>query len=310
MINAKGSSTNGQGVHLAPNYPQPIIEEGGEAGVNPPEQVEKTIVEWFKNSEAGVDYAQFREWYFSKMYKYHKLALSPRRGKADPFSFGDGDIGNITAKDESEDSEDNGPNLMDWPARGSVKDKLVFLLIAPHVYLLHYSIPDCKVEEYKKYYPVAFTMSIVWIGIYSYLMVWWTTTIGDTLGIPDEIMGLTFLAAGTSIPDLMTSVIVAMEGKGDMALSSSIGSNIFDILVGLPIPWLLYSAVKMKSVNVAADTLFGSLLVLFIMIACVLTLIKFYKFRLEKGLGHGMLVLYVVFLLQDIFRNPKVSPFY
>lgn len=45
-------------------------------------------------------------------------------------------------------------------------------------------------------------------------------------------MGLTFLAAGTSIPDLITSVIVARKGLGDMAVSSSVGSNIFDICVG------------------------------------------------------------------------------
>lgn len=45
-------------------------------------------------------------------------------------------------------------------------------------------------------------------------------------------MGLTFLAAGTSIPDLITSVIVARKGFGDMAVSSSVGSNIFDVTVG------------------------------------------------------------------------------
>ena len=45
-------------------------------------------------------------------------------------------------------------------------------------------------------------------------------------------MGLTILAAGTSIPDLITSVIVARKGLGDMAVSSSVGSNIFDITIG------------------------------------------------------------------------------
>ena len=57
-------------------------------------------------------------------------------------------------------------------------------------------------------------------------MVWMAVTIGKTLGIDDKIMGLTFLAAGTSVPDLLTSVLVAMKGEGDMAVSSSIGSNI------------------------------------------------------------------------------------
>ena len=47
-----------------------------------------------------------------------------------------------------------------------------------------------------------------------------------------QVMGLTFLAAGTSIPDLITSVIVARKGFGDMAVSSSVGSNIFDVTVG------------------------------------------------------------------------------
>ena len=53
-------------------------------------------------------------------------------------------------------------------------------------------------------------------------------------------MGLTFVAAGTSVPDLLSSVIVAKLGEGDMAVSSSVGSNIFDILVGFPIPWIAY----------------------------------------------------------------------
>lgn len=50
-----------------------------------------------------------------------------------------------------------------------------------------------------------------------------------------QVMGLTFLAAGTSIPDLITSVIVARKGFGDMAVSSSVGSNLFDITVGYDI---------------------------------------------------------------------------
>ncbi|NWW42051.1 NCKX4 protein, partial [Panurus biarmicus] len=63
------------------------------------------------------------------------------------------------------------------------------------------------------------------------------TVIGYTLGIPDVIMGITFLAAGTSVPDCMASLIVARQGLGDMAVSNTVGSNVFDILVGLGVPW-------------------------------------------------------------------------
>lgn len=55
---------------------------------------------------------------------------------------------------------------------------------------------------------------------------------GATAMVPPEVMGLTLLAAGTSVPDLITSVIVARKGFGDMAVSSSVGSNIFDVTVG------------------------------------------------------------------------------
>ena len=54
-------------------------------------------------------------------------------------------------------------------------------------------------------------------------MVWMAEVIGSLIHIPQAIMGLTFLAAGTSVPDLITSVIVAKKGFGDMAVSSSIG---------------------------------------------------------------------------------------
>ena len=60
-----------------------------------------------------------------------------------------------------------------------------------------------------------------WLGVFS-----------ETYELFLQVMGLTFLAAGTSIPDLITSVIVARKGFGDMAVSSSVGSNIFDVTVG------------------------------------------------------------------------------
>jgi hypothetical protein len=78
----------------------------------------------------------------------------------------------------------------------------------------------------KKYFALTFAMSILWIMVFSYLMVWWATVVGKIVGISDAVMGLTFLAAGTSVPDLITSVLVAKQGHGDMAVSSSIGQTL------------------------------------------------------------------------------------
>lgn len=65
------------------------------------------------------------------------------------------------------------------------------------------------------------------------------TIIGTTLGIPDTVMGLTFVAAGVSIPDALSSIAVIKEGHGDMAVSNAVGSNVFDILICLGLPWLI-----------------------------------------------------------------------
>ena len=117
-------------------------------------------------------------------------------------------------------------------------------------------------------------------------MVWWAEVFGIVCYIPTVVMGLTFLAAGTSVPDLLTSVLVAREGKGDMAVSSSVGSNIFDVLVGLPLPWLLASAVNGgKPVNVVAGTLALSIIILFLMLVAVITTIAICKWKMTKGLG-------------------------
>jgi len=118
---------------------------------------------------------------------------------------------------------------------------------------------------------------------------------------------VTFIAAGTSIPDLLTSVIVARQGHGDMAVSSSIGSNIFDILVGLPLPWFIWCIANSGTLNVeSGGNLLQSILVLFGMLALVFLSILLNKWVLTKRLGYSMFVLYVLFVTQDLLTIYKV----
>ena len=56
-------------------------------------------------------------------------------------------------------------------------------------------------------------------------------------------LGLTFVAAGTSFPDFLASLLVAKKGLADMAVSNAFGSNIFDVLLGLGFPWMLQTCV-------------------------------------------------------------------
>ena len=98
------------------------------------------------------------------------------------------------------------------------------------MFLFHLVIHTCR-------FVLSFFCSVFWICFYSYIMVWMITVIGFTFGIPDTVMGLTFIAAGVSVPDALSGIAVVREGQGDMAVSNAIGSNVFDILVCLGIPW-------------------------------------------------------------------------
>jgi len=117
------------------------------------------------------------------------------------------------------------------------------------------SIPNCTSDEMKKWYIVTFTMSILWIGLLSYFMVTWASKLGCMFGVHPAIMGCTILAAGTSVPDAIGSLIVAKQGQGDMAVSNAIGSNVFDILLGLGIPWMLNGLIYGVSLDVDTESL-------------------------------------------------------
>ena len=146
-------------------------------------------------------------------------------------------------------------------------------------------------------------ISIGWIGAMSYWMVIWAEIIGNSAGIPVNVMGLTILAAGTSVPDLLSSVIVMRQNEGDMAISSSIGSNIFDVLVGLPLPWLCFSAYYGDSVAVDASNLAISLPLLVGMLGLVVGAIKWSKWITHRPLGFIFFAFYAIFVAQDLIRS-------
>ncbi|XP_020779546.1 sodium/potassium/calcium exchanger 2-like [Boleophthalmus pectinirostris] len=209
-----------------------------------------------------------------------------------------------TAEEEEEEDQ---PLSLSWPE--SNRKRFTYLFIMPIVLPLWLTLPDVRKPTSKKFFPVTFLGSICWIAGFSYLMVWWAHQVGETIGITEEIMGLTILAAGTSIPDLITSVIVARKGLGDMAVSSSVGSNIFDITVGLPFPWLLWSSVNgFIPVQVSSKGLFCAIVLLFLMLLFVIISIAACKWRMSKLLGFIMFMLYFVFLVVSVMLEDKIIP--
>ncbi|KAK3098268.1 hypothetical protein FSP39_017749 [Pinctada imbricata] len=226
------------------------------------------------------------------------------------------DSSNEGQKDENNEAEPEIPKELEeeeepldlsWPK--SWRQRITYVFVAPIVFPLWITLPDVRRPEKRKWFMVTFFGSILWIAGYSYLMVWWADTAGTTMGIEEEIMGLTILAAGTSIPDLITSVIVAKKGFGDMAVSSSVGSNIFDITVGLPFPWLLkIASEKGGDVDVTSKGLVCSITLLFLMLIAVIVSIAASKWRMSKKFGIGMLLLYVVFVVLSILLELEIIP--
>ncbi|KAF7241553.1 Sodium/potassium/calcium exchanger 5 [Varanus komodoensis] len=128
-----------------------------------------------------------------------------------------------------------------------------------------------------------------------------TISEGETLKIPESVMGLTLLAAGTSIPDTIASVLVARKGRGDMAMSNIVGSNVFDLLC-LGLPWFIKTAFVDTStpVQVNSSGLTYTAISLVCSIAFIFLAVHLNGWKLDKKLGAVCLVMYFAFAVLTI----------
>ncbi|KFM76596.1 Sodium/potassium/calcium exchanger 5, partial [Stegodyphus mimosarum] len=169
------------------------------------------------------------------------------------------------------EEEDVGGTICSPPS-GGPWSYVWWILLYPATFLFFITIPKGSERTFRKIFPLTFITSITWIGGLSYLAVWMVTIIGFTFSIPESVSGLTILAAGTSIPDLISTVIVAKNGFGNMAVSNLVGSNTFDISICLGIPWLAktllteqgYLRIYSSALTFATATLFITLITFFL----------------------------------------------
>ncbi|XP_044226844.1 sodium/potassium/calcium exchanger 3 [Thunnus albacares] len=207
----------------------------------------------------------------------------------------------LSQPEEEEDDEDGIFSPVRIP--GGCCARVKWVITWPLGLLLYCTVPNCILPRWHRWFMVTFVASTLWIAVFSYLMVWMVTIISYTLDIPDYIMGITFLAAGTSVPDCMASLIVARQGMGDMAVSNSIGSNIFDILLGLGFPWALRTLVvdHGSSISINNKGLVYSVVLLLASVFLTVMSVHLNHWKLDRRLGLGLLFLYAIFLLCSIF---------
>jgi len=121
-----------------------------------------------------------------------------------------------------------------------------------------------------------------------------SVNIANSLGVSDKIIGLTIIAAGTSLPELVTSVVAATKKNSDIAIGNVIGSNIFNLLLILSVSSILKPIEYNPKFNLDLYILIGGTVFL---LAAMLTGQRKKLDRWEAGILLGFYIFYTVYLI-------------
>jgi cation:H+ antiporter len=120
--------------------------------------------------------------------------------------------------------------------------------------------------------------------------------IAQSFGVSELVIGLTIVAAGTSMPEVATSVVAAIRGERDIAVGNVVGSNIFNILCVLG----LSSIVSPAGIEVSSAALkFDIPVMLAVAVACLP--VFFSDFRIGRGNGVAFMGFYIAYIVYLIF---------
>ena len=119
-------------------------------------------------------------------------------------------------------------------------------------------------------------------------------TIASAFGISENLIGLTIVAFGTSLPELMTSIVAARKNEVDMALGNAVGSNIFNILMVLGIASAL-SPIAFIQENIID-------IIILVGFSFIVWLMAWTKHRLDKIEGLAMILLYAGYVVYICVR--------
>jgi cation:H+ antiporter len=126
------------------------------------------------------------------------------------------------------------------------------------------------------------------------LVVTYAVEIATDLGLSEKVIGLTILAAGTSLPELVTSIVAALRKNNDIAVGNIIGSNIFNLLLILSASALIHPISYDTRFNIDLYLLAGGTLFLFL---AMFTGQRKRLDRMEAFILLAVFVAYTIFLL-------------
>ena len=114
------------------------------------------------------------------------------------------------------------------------------------------------------------------------------SVIAKTLGVSERMISLTIIALGTSLPELVTSVIATTKGEYDIAIGNVVGSNIFNIGIVLGLPITIFGGIPSFSINVID-------LIIMLLSALLLFIFSYNDRKITRKEGIIFLIIFVVY---------------
>ncbi|MBW2998402.1 calcium/sodium antiporter [Candidatus Woesearchaeota archaeon] len=121
--------------------------------------------------------------------------------------------------------------------------------------------------------------------------------IANIFNVSEFLISATIIAIGTSLPELVTSVMAAKKQRLDLAVGNIVGSNIFNLL------WIVGVSASIRQIAVSPEILVDLFILLGISIFFLLSIIANPKREITKNTGRIFLSVYVVYLVMILLRN-------
>jgi len=148
------------------------------------------------------------------------------------------------------------------------------------------SVTDGKMKWYWSAGMIILGIGVLVAG--SELLVKGAVAIARSLGVGETIIGITIIAAGTSVPELASSIVATLKKEYDIAIGNVIGSNIFNLLGIIGISSIISPLTAISISNID----------LYIMLAVTLLLVPFFRssYTLKRDEGIFMVVVYLMYM--------------
>jgi len=212
----------------------------------------------------------------------------------------------VKGKEATEEGDDEESSMLCKVAGGAFT-----VLKGPYTLLFTATMPPCLERAIpKNFFMWQFVMSVCWIAVLTYVMLIVSGRVGCILEIPTIVMGMVIISAGTTVPDCLSSIIVSRAGQGDMAVCNAIGSNIFNIFIGLGLPWFLYCVVNGKpyeSKALEGTQVMISILILVVYLLLLAVVLIISKWKLFPRVGYFLIFLHLTFIAWALLSNPLGS---